>query len=323
MILPIKNILIVIAQHDRYNHDYMMRYELGMKPINSIWIHYYFLKRHLQSHNINFYPVNLNTSDAIPSQQFELCFFIFNELNGFSKRGKDHWITIKLLKNRFKCPFILLTEVLTHETYLNHIHYFNLIFTNRKINYKHVYPLGFAASHERLIPKKDKTKIRILVDHPAYDKNHFNHYDRTKSIIDQILDHKFDKEVEIRRFVSGAIETVQDKNYKVEVYDRRGINILKAFEEYNQADIFFVTHPESMGMSVIECAMAGCLVVTPKGYIKPEFINSVEHVEFSGKIDWEKVMKKMNSHKVRHISKKHNWTVFYNKILILVSKKFY
>lgn len=323
MILPIKNVLVVVAQHDRYNHDHMDRYELGMKPINSIWIHYYFLKRHLKTHQINFYPINLNTSDTIPNQKFDTCIFIFNELNGFSKKTVDHWSTVKLLKNRFKCPFILLTEVLTHNSYMNHIHYFDLIFTNRKINFKHVYSLGFAASHERLVPKKDNNKIRILVDHPAYDTGHFNHYDKTKNILEQILNHKFDREVEIRRFISGDVETVKDKNFKVEVYDRKGINILKAFEEYNKADIFFVTHPESMGMSVVECAMAGCLVVTPKGYIKPEFINTVEHVEFTGQIDWDTVLKKMNKNKIRETAKKRSWTVFYNKILILISRKFF
>lgn len=315
------NILIIVSQHDRHNSSYMMNYELGDKPINSIWINYYHLKKHFINHHVNFYPVNLNNYEIqdLKKRKFTFCIAIFNDLNGFAKNNVDHFTTLKMIKNLLKIPFYLYTEVVPEHLYECYLEYFNLIFSNRASNLKKVHSLGFAANHEKLFPNKDPTKLHILVDHPAYELFHFNNYDKSKDILKQIFNYKnFNKELVVRRFVIGDIETVDKKNYQVELYNRQGVNILKAYDEYNKCDIFIVTHPESMGMSVIECAMSGALILTPKDYINKEFLQDINYIEFENKIDWELVKSKLNPELSRTNALKHTWTRFYNNMLKLI-----
>ena len=304
-------------QSFRYDTTHMRHYELGHKPVNSIWINYYHLKKYLINKKINYYPLNLNAMGKIPrpikERKYDVCLCIFNDPNGW-KTGVDNMPMITKLRSLQSCPFYLFIEVLDDASYNLYSNYFNKIFTNRN----HVYPnsisLGFAANHELLIPMKDSTKIRILIDHPAYTQDHFDRKDKTKDILQQIWNFKFPKPVIIRRFINGTIETTNKNNYKIELYKRKGVNILTAFEEYNRTDIFFVTHPESMGMSVIESAMAGALIVTPRSYIKSEFLLGLEYIEFDKVIDWNLVLSKMNTKVCRRQALAKTWVKLYDKL---------
>jgi hypothetical protein len=313
--------LIIVAQHAYCSTDHMLRYELGVKPLNSIWLHYYHLKKYLIDKKKKFYPININNNmfdikKIPPSKEVKLCICIFNDPDGFKKNESiDNLDVFKKIKSSLKCRCVLITETVFDDSFYFKIEgIFDMIYTNRTCNYKKVVSLGFAANPTFLYPQKNKNIIRILVDHPAYNKKHFARTDRTRFIIDSIFDHKFPRDILVRRFINGDIETLVDKNCKIDIYNRKGINILSAYAEYNYADIFFVTHPESMGLSVIECAMSGTLVVTPKGYINSEFLVGLNYVEFENKIDWDVIMKKLNPKTSRKVAMRKSWNVFYDKI---------
>ncbi len=318
----LNNILIIVAQHAYCETEHMLKYELGVKPINSVWLHFYHLKKYLGVRKIKFYPVNINSRQfsltKIP-KNVNLCISIFNDPNGFRKTEGDNLAVIKNIKSMTKCKSILITEIVDEKSYKDLDKLFDTIFTNRTCYFDKTISLGFAANQSLLYPQKNKNVIRILIDHPAYNKKHFATKDRTKFIITSIFETKFPKELVVRRFINGDVETLVDKNVKVVLYDRKGINILNAYDEYNHADIFFVTHPESMGLSVIECAMAGCLVVTPKSYINAEFLAGLNYVEFDGdstnKLDWGSIISKLNPKFTRKLALKKSWDVFFSKII--------
>ena len=54
--------------------------------------------------------------------------------------------------------------------------------------------------------------------------------------------------------------------------------------------MFFATHTESMGMSVLESAMSGALVIAPKRCIPANLINPLNHVIWEDTIPWKDVI---------------------------------
>ena len=122
-----------------------------------------------------------------------------------------------------------------------------------------------------------------------------------------------------KRFVTGkGVENVRLEGNTVEIFDSRyGLNHVDACKEYSKADLFVVTHPESMGLSVIESAMAGCLVLSPKGYIKSSLIKPLHHIEFESveNIPWQKAIDGINHKLARSKASKFNWSNLSNKII--------
>ena len=87
---------------------------------------------------------------------------------------------------------------------------------------------------------------------------------------------------------------------------------------YRQADIFFVTKAESMGLSVLECAMSGALVVVPRGYVNPHLLEPLNHVVWDDRIDWELVIAKLDAELSASSAARFNWqhlaTLMINKL---------
>lgn len=51
-----------------------------------------------------------------------------------------------------------------------------------------------------------------------------------------------------------------------------------------------VTKPESMGLSMIECAMSGALVVAPRQYANPHLLEPLNHLFWDEDIPWDKIL---------------------------------
>jgi len=167
--------------------------------------------------------------------------------------------------------------------------------------------VGWAADPVLCYPDKDKNVLRILIDHSYY-----GHSDRDLSvkIIKDVLQFvKFcGKEVVIRRFISGGVETVTlGAEPKIDIYSRAGLLYVDACEEYRKADIFIVTHAESLGLSVIESAKAGALIVTPKGYIKNSLLETLNTYEFVGEISWGSVLEQLNPELSMQAAARFSW----------------
>lgn len=169
----------------------------------------------------------------------------------------------------------------------------DIIFTavpHKKID-KNIH-VGWACDHSLLTPTKDKDTIRILIDHAYYGS--VDHNDRTADISRQCLDFQnySDKKVVIRRF-SGpqGCEDVTETNWNIDFYDRTtSMPYPKACEEYKKADIFIVTHQESLGMSVLESAAAGAYVAVPEDCIEESILTNIRHVTFKDKIPFDYIL---------------------------------
>jgi hypothetical protein len=176
--------------------------------------------------------------------------------------------------------------------------------------------VGWAADPTTCIynKKPNDRKIRILIDHSYYGNRPY------KESSEQII-HSAEKylqqshknyDVIFKRFVSEkGIDTIKESGNYFEIFNRRkGLNHLDACKYYSESDIFVVTHAESMGLSVIESAMAGCLVMSPTHYIKSSLLKPLHHLEFSLKreIPWDKAIKMIDHKKAYTMAKEFNWS---------------
>ena len=84
---------------------------------------------------------------------------------------------------------------------------------------------------------------------------------------------------------------------------------------------FIVTHQESLGLSVLEAAMAGALILAPVGCIKPFLIEPLHHLIFdpSKRIPWSKVLNMLNPEKSRAAAMPYCYENVANKIYNYIS----
>jgi hypothetical protein len=172
--------------------------------------------------------------------------------------------------------------------------------------------MGWAADPELNVPRQSKTDLRILVDHTNYGGNEV---DLTKEILYKIKDFvdseiwkKKYQSVSVRRFDSGRVVDVDfDDIENITVYDRTAIPISEISEEHGEAHIFMVTHPESVGLVVLETSMAGALTVSPRGFIPKDRLNTVRHIEWDNQIPWEKVLESIDIEKSRELALLNSW----------------
>lgn len=155
----------------------------------------------------------------------------------------------------------------------------------------------WAASPEYCYPEKEAGVLNILVDH-----NNYSGDDLANEILDQLSEfarsrfhlvktkYGFDR-IAIRQFMSEGIEVIDISNpQRFGKYTRRGLPYPDACREYRRANIFFVTKGESMGLSIIECAMSGALIVYPKGYANRYLLEPLNHIVWEDRIDFDDVM---------------------------------
>lgn len=186
--------------------------------------------------------------------------------------------------------------------------------------------VGWAAEPSELYINKNSNELRILIDHSYYGDVK-NNSDYSKEIIHDVCNYvnNYNKyrilqpnknNIIVRRFISGGIETLDTKNPWFETYNRAGLNFKDACDEYNKTNIFIVTHNESLGLSVIEAAMAGALILIPNDSIKPWLVNDLNCIKFDAKkgIPWKDVMKKLNPEESRRLALKYNYKDVENKM---------
>jgi hypothetical protein len=211
--------------------------------------------------------------------------------------------------------------------------------------------VGWAAEPSECYINKDKNKLTILIDHSYYGdvknnsdyskeiiqdvcnyvnnnnkNNNNNNNNNNNKVLRKLIDANAHNYVNnyvnnnnnkiVRRFISGGVETLDTKNPWFEIYNRAGLNFKDACGEYNKAHIFIVTHQESLGLSVIEAAMAGALILIPNDTIKPWLVNDLNCIKFDVKkgIPWNDVMKKINPEESRRLALKYNYKDVENKI---------
>jgi len=172
--------------------------------------------------------------------------------------------------------------------------------------------IGWAADEKLNVPRQSSTVLRFLVDHTNYGNNPI---DRTEDIICQIREFYRSgiwrdrwQDIVVRRFDSGQIVTVDiDNESPIERYDRTGIPYEEVCREHSQSHVFFVTHPESVGLVVLETATAGALIVAPSGFIPDDRLDTVKHITYNDYINWQTVLDMIDPHANRAVALHNNW----------------
>jgi len=178
--------------------------------------------------------------------------------------------------------------------------------------------MGWASDPTINTPQQDPRVLRILVDHTNYGNNET---DLTLTILKEIQrfvnsgiwQNRFDS-VSVRRFDSGQVVDVDLENLQIERYDRTAIPFSEITKEHCAAHIFCVTHPESVGLVVLETAMAGALPVVPKGFIPKDRLDTVRHVEWEKFIAWKKVLSKLDPAASRNKALHNTWDAVASRI---------
>jgi hypothetical protein len=154
--------------------------------------------------------------------------------------------------------------------------------------------IGWAADPDLFFPAQLQGELRILIDHPFYKSGK---PDYTAGITEQAMlfahsrtwTERF-KSVRVRRLVNGGAEDVTMENIATRQFDREHIALELIAPEYRRAYIYLPTHKESVGLTCLETAMCGALVVAPAGFIYQDRLDCVRHVGYEEHIPWRTAM---------------------------------
>ncbi|HHJ2765971.1 TPA: glycosyltransferase, partial [Escherichia coli] len=107
--------------------------------------------------------------------------------------------------------------------------------------------------------------LRIFVDHAAFDVSGFDH---SLSILMNLQ--RLTVPYEARTLTDDGLVTIDPGNISVTPYRRTPVPATEFAAELRKSDVFIVTHPESLGLTVLEAAMCGALVLTPPDCLPPD-----------------------------------------------------
>jgi hypothetical protein len=185
--------------------------------------------------------------------------------------------------------------------------------------------MGWATDPEVNTPQQDPRDLRILVDHTNYGDNAVDITAKVLTEIQRFVEsdvwqYKFDS-VSVRRFDSGRVVDVDFNKLDIKKYDRTAIPFSKITKEHCAAHIFCVTHPESVGLVVLETAMAGALPVIPKGFIPQDRLKTVRYVEWDRRVNWKRVLAKLNIDKSRSVALANTWESVADRIVQALTRR--
>lgn len=237
-------------------------------------------------------------------------------LRFYSKISRE---TTQILRNRFKGILCQVHDgtrldndpVDVTFTFKDDSHWVEL--TNNRLarHFKYNHYMGWAADSDLNRSEQSSTDLRILIDHTNYGNNPI---DRTSEVIFQVkrlIDSNIWKDrfetISVRRFDSGRVIDVDFTNTNIITYDRSAIPFTEVCQEHSRSHIFMVTHPESVGLVVLETSVAGALTVSPVGFIPRDRLDTVRHIEWSGSVDWKNVINNINPSESRKVATMNTW----------------
>ena len=193
--------------------------------------------------------------------------------------------------------------------------------------------VGWGADEQLNCPKQDADTLRILIDHPDELREGRGIIDKTDEIIKDVERlrasnnwKKYYKKLCVRRFSADyGVENLDFNKVETKPYKgHRNSNIPypKLCEEHCKTHVFIVTHPESLGLVVLETALAGALVVVPKGFVAKDRIKTIKHYEYKKHIEWEKVLRMIDIKESRKIALKNSWDCVASNIVAALKKNY-
>lgn len=184
--------------------------------------------------------------------------------------------------------------------------------------------IGWAADPEINKPEQDAENLRILVDHTNYGTNPVDHTEKILQDIKDFVDSGIWKDrwqsVSVRRFDSGRVVDVDLNDIsEIQRYDRSSMPFTEICKEHGAAHVFCVTHPESVGLVVLETAMAGALPVIPQGFVPRDRLETVLAVEYQDSIPWAQVMEQIDPVKSREKAMANSWATVCKRICATIA----
>ena len=78
-----------------------------------------------------------------------------------------------------------------------------------------------------------------------------------------------------------------------------------------------VTHPESVGLVVLETSLAGALTVSPNNYINQDRLDTVRHYKYlpNTDIEWDKVLGMINPSASRNCALNNSWDAVAKRLI--------
>ena len=181
--------------------------------------------------------------------------------------------------------------------------------------------IGWAADPEYLHPQQKPGELRILIDHPYYksgqpditeavtmDTTMFAHVGKWRSDRYQ--------RIRVRRLVNGGAEDVTIDDPQLKVFERLHVPFVDISREYRQTTVYMVTHKESVGLTCLELAYCGALVVAPAGMVYPDRLNTVRHIEYEGmRAPWSQILNAINIEASVELASVQTWSRVVDRML--------
>lgn len=177
--------------------------------------------------------------------------------------------------------------------------------------------VGWAADPEICAPRQDPKMLTILVDHADYverpgERSNAILKSAQAFIASGAWRDRFDA-VRLRRIVDGGV--IDHDGDKVGLYGRGAVPFVKMARIYGESHLFLPTHPESVGMTVLETAMAGALPVSFEGHIHQDRLATVRHLTYRGDVPWGQAVEMIDPEASRSAALPNSWRSVAGKIV--------
>jgi hypothetical protein len=213
-----------------------------------------------------------------------------------------------ILKTKVKGAVTQLHDGLIHEYWAPHMRGVDCTFMFRDdrvrtrdwIRYCNNYHyIGWAADPALLYPEQKHGELRILIDHPYYksgqpDITEAVTVDATMFAHTGAWQTRFER-IKVRRLINGGAEDVTVDDPPLKAFERQHVPFPDICSEYRRTHVYMVTHKESVGLTCLELAMCGALVVAPAGMIYQDRLDTVRHVLYEGvRAPWGQILNGIN-----------------------------
>jgi hypothetical protein len=155
--------------------------------------------------------------------------------------------------------------------------------------------IGWAADPDHLYPEQKRDELRILIDHPYYksgqpDITEAVTVDTTMFAHTGAWQTKY-KTIKVRRLINGGAEDVTVDDVPLKTFERQHVPFPDICQEYRRTHVYMVTHKESVGLTCLELAYCGALVVAPRGMIYQDRLDTVRHILYDGvRAPWGQIL---------------------------------
>lgn len=175
--------------------------------------------------------------------------------------------------------------------------------------------------------RKDAETLRVLLDTWHFEENK---WDRTKEILRSALSEL--KNIDLEKIGKKRVEIIAWGSEGPEIFSKEEdlgklkripprISFFEMVKLLSISDIFMVTHSESMGLTILEAVVSGCLVAIPVPardeeklghFIKEDLTQTIPHfsypmTEFELNPPWKEIVQSLDPHKTRESCLDLNW----------------